>query len=88
MFLAYDIRYLEDPQGAMGGEEELGAIARQGLEEDAPDAYELLDNINLSVEQLAALELEIQEAGDPEQGTRNWLDENRETVEPFLPANA
>lgn len=85
MFTAYDIRYLEDPEGLMGGSEEISAIARQGLEEEDPRAFELLDNINLTEKQLGELELAIVEAEDPEEGTRAWLEENRDVVEPWLP---
>ena len=85
MFTAFDIRYLEDPEGEMGGPEELSAITREGLEEDAPEAFQFLDNINLTEQQLGELELAIQEAGDPEAGARNWLEENREVVESWLP---
>ena len=80
MFTAYDIRYLEDPKGAMGEAEQLSAIAREGLEEDAPEAFELLDNLTLTEEQLGELELAINEADDPEEGTRAWLEENRDAV--------
>ena len=85
MFTAYDIRYLEDPKGAMGSAEKLSAIARKGLEEDSPEAFEFLDGLTLTEEQLGELELEIKEAGDPEKGTRAWLEENRKVVEAWLP---
>ena len=85
MFTAYDIRYLEDPEGAMGSAEKLSAIARKGLEEDAPEAYQFLDKLSLTEEQLGELELEIKEAGEPEKGTRAWLEENRDVAEAWLP---
>ncbi len=85
MFTAYDIRYLEDPKGAMGSEEKLSAIAREGLEEDSPEAFQFLDNLTLTEEQLGELELAITEAADPEEGTRAWLEENRDVAEAWLP---
>ena len=85
MFTAYDIRYLEDPKGAMGSAEKLSAIAREGLKEDAPEAFEFLDKLTLTEGQLGELELSIQEAGDPEKGTRAWLEKNRKVVEAWLP---
>lgn len=88
MFTAYDIRYLEDPRGEMGGTEQLSAIAREGLEEDAPDAFQLLDNITLSEEQLGDLELAIRDAEDPEQGARDWLEQNRDVADGWLPAGS
>jgi len=86
MFLSYDIRYLDDPKEEMGGSEELSAIARQGLEEDSPQAFQLLDNIDLSEKQLEELELAISDAGDPEQGARDWIKDNRDVVESWLPS--
>ena len=85
MFTAYDVRYLEDPKGAMGEAETLSAIAREGLEEDAPEAFQFLDSLTLTEEQLGELELAIQEAENPEEGTRAWLEENREVAEAWLP---
>jgi len=85
MFTAFDIRYLDDPKGEMGGSEQLSAIAREGLEEDSPEAFELLDNIYLTEAQLGELELAIRDAGDPEQGARDWLEQNREMAEGWLP---
>jgi glycine betaine/proline transport system substrate-binding protein len=85
MFTAYDIRYLEDPKGAMGSAEKLSAIAREGLEEDSPEAFQFLDNLTLTEEQLGELELAITEAENPEEGTRAWLEENREVAEAWLP---
>ena len=45
----------------------------------------MLDNLTLTEEQLGELELAINEAEDPEEGTRAWLEENRDAVEPWLP---
>lgn len=39
----------------------------------------------LTEEQLG--ELEIQDAGEPEKGTRAWLEENRDVGEAWLPKN-
>jgi glycine betaine/proline transport system substrate-binding protein len=88
MFTAYDIRYLDDPKGAMGTPEELSAITREGLEQDAPDAFQFLDNITLTEEQLGDLELAIRDAGDPEQGARDWLEENRDVAEAWMPSSS
>lgn len=86
VFTAYPVRYLEDPKGAMGGSEHLVAIARQGLKEDAPDAFALLDALNLSEDQLGELELAIQKSGEPLKGTKTWLDDNRDVVKPWVDA--
>ena len=37
-FAEYDLKYLEDPKEVYGGAEEIKTMARQGLEEDLPNA--------------------------------------------------
>lgn len=37
MFSRYDLKYLEDPLGTMGGEESIHSMAREGLKEDMPE---------------------------------------------------
>ena len=36
-FAKFDLKYLEDPKGSYGGEEEIHTIARLGLAEDFPE---------------------------------------------------
>lgn len=79
MFAKWDLKYLEDPQGIFGGEETVITIARNGLKEDMPEAYTILDRISWEtsdVEQslLAAQEKEFEEVA------QEWIDENKETV--------
>lgn len=42
-FSAYDLKFLEDPKGTLGGAENIQTIVRKGLEEDMPEAYTILD---------------------------------------------
>ena len=46
MFATYDLKYLEDPQGSFGEEDSIHTMARKGLEEDMPNAYEILNRFN------------------------------------------
>jgi glycine betaine/proline transport system substrate-binding protein len=88
MFIDYPIRYLEDPKGLMGGEETISTITREGLEEDLPDAFALLDAVTLNEEQLLTLEVAIREGGEdtPEKGVKAWLKNNRSVVQPWIDA--
>jgi glycine betaine/proline transport system substrate-binding protein len=88
MFTAYPIRYLEDPEGLMGEPEEISTVVREGLEQDSPAAFALLENLTLSEEQFGELALAIEEGGydTPEDGTRAWLEDNRDVVQPALDA--
>jgi glycine betaine/proline transport system substrate-binding protein len=49
---------------------------------------QFLDNITLTEEQLGDLELAIRDAGDPEQGARDWLEENRDVAEAWMPSSS
>ncbi len=85
----YDFHYLEDPKDAMGELTDpatLHAIVRPGLEEDDPVAFALIEAMEFTKEEIDTLMLEINETGDAEEGARNWLEENRDVVEPWLEA--
>lgn len=80
MFAKYDLKYLEDPKGVYGGEEEIHTIARLGLKEDHPDAYKILQQFTWDDEDMGAVMIDIQEGESPEVAAQNWIDENTEKV--------
>ena len=87
----YDFRYLQDPKDAIGNLDqphELRSLFRDGLQEDNPDAYALMNAMKLDEDQINTLEVAINEARDPEQGAREWLEsaENRASVQPWIEA--
>jgi glycine betaine/proline transport system substrate-binding protein len=89
MNVRYEFHYLDDPKNITNDLTEgsrLHSVYRVDLEEDDPMAYALLDSMRLNEEQVAELELEIVEAGDPKEGVRLWLEDNRDVVEPWLDA--
>ncbi|WP_010648873.1 glycine betaine ABC transporter substrate-binding protein [Oceanobacillus massiliensis] len=79
-FQAYDLKYLEDPEGSFGEAEEIATMVREGLEEDMPEAYQVLDNFNWTPEDLEAVMLDIYEGADPEEAAATWVEENAEKV--------
>lgn len=85
----YDFDYLEDPRGALGDIREgsdVSTIVREGFAEEDPTAYSFMDRLELTGEQVQTLEVEINEAGDPVEGARIWLETNRAVVEPWVEA--
>ncbi len=86
---AYDLDYLEDPKGALGNLTEpsdVSTLVREGLAEDDPTAYAFLEALSLDEGQINDLEAEIIATGsaDPEEGVRNWLEDHRSIVEPWV----
>jgi glycine betaine/proline transport system substrate-binding protein len=85
----YDIRYLEDPEGAMdktNDPAECSTIVSGGLREEDPVAYAFMDALALTEEQINGLEYAINEEGDPLAGARRWASENPEVVRPWIDA--
>ncbi len=85
----YDLRYLDDPRDAQGEFNEpakISTIVHKDLPQDDPVAYEFLKAIRLDAEQVNQMELEINNAGDPVEGVKVWLENNREVVEPWVEA--
>ncbi len=85
----YDLDYLEDPKGALGNltdPADVSTLVREGLAEDDPTAYAFMDRMELTEAQVTGLQTEIREAGDPIEGARIWLEDNRDVVEPWVEA--
>lgn len=81
MFSRYDLKYLEDPKGTMGGEESINTMVRQGLQDDMPDVYYVLDNFSWDLEDIESVMLEIENGTDTVKAARDWIDANPEKVE-------
>jgi glycine betaine/proline transport system substrate-binding protein len=45
-----------------------------------------MEALTLTEDQVNEIEFEINEFGDPETGVRNWLEENRDVVQPWIDA--
>ena len=83
----YDFRYLEDPkdlQGKFNDPAKISSIVNEDLPDDDPVAYAFLKVISLDEEQINQLEADINEAGDPDEGVKVWLEKNRDVVKPWV----
>ncbi|MEK5443638.1 glycine betaine ABC transporter substrate-binding protein [Fredinandcohnia sp. FSL W7-1320] len=79
-FSAFDLKYLEDPKGVYGGEENIHTIARNGLEEDMPGVYKFLDQFNWTSDDMGSVMVDINEGTKPEEAAANWIEENPDKV--------
>ncbi len=85
----YDFRYLEDPEDALGDVNDpaqITMIVNEDLPDDDPAAYAFLQALTLTEEQVNDLEGTINEAGDPLVGARQWAEDNRDAVQPWIDA--
>jgi len=86
---AYPMRDLEDPEGALGGAEELHVVAHKGFSDEYPEVAEWLTNFKLSDEQIGSLtNTVIQEygTGQEAEGVEDWLSDpaNQALVDGWL----
>ncbi|WP_217586012.1 glycine betaine ABC transporter substrate-binding protein [Lentibacillus saliphilus] len=79
-FSKYDLHYLEDPKEIFGSEETIETMVRQGLEEDMPNAYKLLDQFNWTTADMETVMLEIADGVDAKEAAANWIADNEEKV--------
>lgn len=80
-FASYDLKYLEDPKGAFGGEETINTFVRKGLKEDAEQAYQVLDAFHWTAEDMEEVMLAIHDGQDPKEAAKDWIEKNRSTVD-------
>jgi glycine betaine/proline transport system substrate-binding protein len=90
-----DYRYLEDPKNALGPLDygphsdtsaSISAIVNEDLPDDDPVAYAFINNLRLNEDELVSLETEIDKAETPVAGTKAWLEDNRDVVQPAIDA--
>lgn len=84
MFMDYDLKMLEDPNNVFGGKEEIHSYAREGFQEDNPEAYKIIDNFYWEVADMSAVMEELATGVEPEEAADNWIEANRETVNGWL----
>ncbi|MFC0243944.1 glycine betaine ABC transporter substrate-binding protein [Falsochrobactrum ovis] len=83
MFGKYKLRYIDDPQEALGGAEHIDAIARKGLKEDNPEVVALLTNMSIPIAELETAMFEAQETSY-EQAVEKYIANNPDRIKEWL----
>ncbi|RRJ67501.1 glycine/betaine ABC transporter [Paenibacillus oralis] len=84
MFNTYDLKYLDDPKLTYGEPEEIHTIARLGLQEDHPVAYEFLDRFNWTSDDMGEVMIDIQNGMEPGAAAAKWVDEHEAKVQAWI----
>ncbi|WP_147804444.1 glycine betaine ABC transporter substrate-binding protein [Alkalicoccus halolimnae] len=79
-FSEYDLKFLDDPETVYGEAEDIHTFVRDGLSDEMPEAYEVLDNFEWSEEDMGEIMSSIQEGTDESEAARTWVDENEDLV--------
>ncbi|MBM7664478.1 glycine betaine/proline transport system substrate-binding protein [Solibacillus kalamii] len=79
MFSAYDLKFLEDPKGVLGGAENINTVVRKDLEKDLPDVYTVLDRFHWEPEDMEQVMYDAQNGGF-ETAAAAWIENNDDKV--------
>jgi len=80
MFGAYDLRYLDDPQGVLGSYERVVALSRKGFYQDDIDAASFISRMQIPIDDLQAAMYDAQETSY-EEAVTNYIDNNPERID-------
>lgn len=84
-FAEWDLKFLEDPKGVFGEEEYIATFVRLGLAEDMPEVYNFLKNFQWGIEDIGAVMNMNAKGMDPTDSAREWVDENQDKVQSWIP---
>lgn len=84
MFSKFDMKYLEDPKGVYGADEQIHTIVRKGLKEEQPSAYAFLDKFHWSPADMEKVMLAITDGQKPEEAAAAWVKENEALVNEWV----
>jgi glycine betaine/proline transport system substrate-binding protein len=80
MFGAYDLRYLEDPQGVLGSYERVMAMARKGFYQDQIEAASFLSRMQIPLDDLQASMYDAQESSY-EEAVDKYIENNIKRID-------
>ncbi|PWW08733.1 glycine betaine/proline transport system substrate-binding protein [Paenibacillus cellulosilyticus] len=84
MFAKYDLKYLEDPKGSYGQDEEIHTIVRNGFKEDAPSAYAMLDRFEWTPDEMAVVMNAVADGTKPEEAAAQWVKDHADKVDAWV----
>ncbi len=83
MFGKYKLRYIADPEGALGGAEHIDALARKGFKEENPKVASLLEKMSIPINELEAAMFDAQETSY-EKAVDKYIADNPDRVKEWL----
>jgi glycine betaine/proline transport system substrate-binding protein len=86
MFARWNLKFLDDPQKIFGDDEQIHTIARQGLKEDMPRVYKVLDKFHWSVDEASHYMIwnEADHGMYPYEKAQRWIRTYPERVQEWL----
>jgi len=84
MFAKMDLKYLEDPKGVYGGDEQIHTLVRLGLKEDQPAAYKFLDQFEWTPADMESVMVDIYGGMSEQEAAKKWVAANEDKVNKWI----
>jgi glycine betaine/proline transport system substrate-binding protein len=84
LFERFDVRFLEDPKGVFGDNENIVALGCRNLSSTHPRVYRFFERMQLSENQFNRLIYFVNQYEDPEMGVREWINKNEYVVNQWV----
>ncbi|SDQ76972.1 glycine betaine ABC transporter substrate-binding protein [Virgibacillus salinus] len=84
VFAKHDLKFLEDPKKSFGGVEKIHHATRQGFAEDYPEVSKWMKNWQMDDDSVGQLMTYVNEAEEPIEGARKWVEENQDLVNEWV----
>lgn len=81
----WDLKFLEDPDNIMGTGEFIKSMGKSTIREDLPEVAAFLENYVLSTEQISSVMLEIKDGKEPADAAREFVENNEELINSWIP---
>jgi len=83
-FFEFDLKFLEDPEEAFGGEQEVHTAVRHGLKEDMPGAFTFFEQFHWEMEDMQEVMLSLEEGVEEQEAAKAWVDDNEDLVNEWI----
>ena len=83
-FGRWDLKYLEDTEGAYGEADHVETLARKGLAEDNPELYAIISRFSWTHDDIQSVMADMENGMSEEEAARKWVDNNPEKVAEWL----
>src|SRR6056297_1531392 len=85
MFGRWDLRFLEQDKDKVWGTGNIHIMGRENIIMDKPELAQFLSNYFFTEAQLGELIVTVNEANSEEEGARQWMNDNMDIVEKWIP---
>ena len=80
MFTKFPLKFLKDPKNVYGKAEHIHTIVRKGLKQDAPQAYQVLDQFHWTPKEISSVMLAVNNGQDPAAAAKAYVKKHPEQI--------